>query len=97
MQNTPARPGEVNMAERRVSGFKSELGRNSSSRARVGRLLGPIKTQAITIASLLCVATFLGGSVPQNSEYARDTIYAALLLAIPFGQHHRRRTASSMH
>ena len=53
MQNTPARPGEVNMAERRVSGFKSELGRDSSSRARVGRLLGPIKTQAITIASLL--------------------------------------------
>ena len=41
------------MAERRVSGFKSELGRDSSSRARVGRLLGPIKTQAITIASLL--------------------------------------------
>ena len=53
MQNTPARPGEVNMADRRVSGFKSELGRDGLSRARVGRLLAPTKAQAITIASLL--------------------------------------------
>ena len=53
MQNTPARPGEVNMADRRVSGFKGELGREGMSRARVGRLLAPIKAQAVTIASLL--------------------------------------------